>query len=135
MSLEIYDVLYNKLLADDADTGEAAGLAMGLVMLGTASQDKIDKMLEYARETQHEKIIRGLAIGLSLTMYNKEDRADSLIVTLLNDKVWDASFRPAETHKPLLRTPFCDMEVFTQLPWRTVLLAATGPSDSYFILL
>lgn len=59
---------------------------MGLVMLGTASSKAIDEMLQYAHETQHEKIIRGLAVGLSLLMYGKQEEADTLIDTLMGDQ-------------------------------------------------
>ena len=60
---------------------------MGLVMLGTASKKAIDEMLMYAHETQHEKIIRGLAVGLSFLMYGKQEEADALIEQLTTDKV------------------------------------------------
>lgn len=60
---------------------------MGLVMLGTASSKALDEMLQYAHETQHEKIIRGLAVGISLLMYAKQEEADSCIDTLMADKV------------------------------------------------
>ena len=30
-------------------------------------------MLAYAHDTQHEKIIRGLALGLAITMYGRCD--------------------------------------------------------------
>jgi 26S proteasome regulatory subunit N2 len=60
---------------------------MGLVMLGTASNKAIGEMLQYAHETQHEKIIRGLAIGISLIMYGKEEAADALVEQLTLDKV------------------------------------------------
>jgi len=83
---EIYEELKNVLFTDSAVAGEAAGLAMGLIMLGTSSDKAIDEMLQYAHETQHEKIIRGLAIGMALIMYGKEDTADTLIEQLLQDK-------------------------------------------------
>ncbi|KAG2183158.1 hypothetical protein INT43_006153 [Umbelopsis isabellina] len=83
---EIFEDLKNVLFSDNAVAGEAAGLAMGLVMLGTASSQAIDEMLQYAHETQHEKIIRGLAIGMSMIMYGKEEQADTLIQELVNDK-------------------------------------------------
>lgn len=67
--------------------GEAVGYAMGLVMLGTSSQKALDEMLQYAHETQHEKIIRGLAVGISLLMFGKQEEADALIDTLMADKV------------------------------------------------
>ena len=84
---DIYNELKNVLFSDSAVAGEAAGLAMGLVMLGTASPEAIEEMLQYAHETQHEKIIRGLAVGISLIMYGKEEKADALIDQLLDDKV------------------------------------------------
>lgn len=59
---------------------------MGMVMLGTASEKALDEMLQYAHDTQHEKIIRGLAVGISLVMYGKEDAADALIEKLSADK-------------------------------------------------
>jgi 26S proteasome regulatory subunit N2 len=84
---EIFEDLKNVLFNDNAVAGEAAGLAMGLVMLGTANASAIDEMFRYAHETQHEKIIRGLAIGMSMIMYGKEEQADTLIQELVNDKV------------------------------------------------
>ena len=72
---------------DSAVAGEGAGYAMGLVMLGTASTKALDEMLQYAHETQHEKIIRGLAVGISLLMYGKQEEADGCIDTLMADKV------------------------------------------------
>ncbi|KAI9310565.1 armadillo-type protein [Dichotomocladium elegans] len=83
---EIYNELKNTLFSDSAVAGEAAGLAMGLVMLGTAKAEAVEEMLQYAHETQHEKIIRGLAVGISLIMYAKEEKADALINQLLDDK-------------------------------------------------
>lgn len=67
-------------------TGEAAGLAMGLVMLGSKSKVAIQDMVAYAAETQHEKILRGLAIGIALVMFTRLEEADGLIATLIADK-------------------------------------------------
>jgi 26S proteasome regulatory subunit N2 len=80
------DALRTKLFNDSAVAGEACGLSMGLIMLGTANQEAIEEMLRYAKETQHEKIIRGLAIGIALLMYGKEDIADNLITSLLTEQ-------------------------------------------------
>ena len=55
-------------------------------MIGSGSSKVIDDMVTYAHETQHEKIIRGLAIGLALVMYSLEEQADPLIQQLLLDK-------------------------------------------------
>ena len=38
--------------------------------MGTASE-KTFEMLAYAHDTQHEKIIRGVAMGLALIMYGR----------------------------------------------------------------
>lgn len=83
---EIYENLKAILFMDSAVAGEAAGLGIGLVMLGTASQKAIEEMIAYAHETQHEKIIRGLAVGVALVMYGREEEADVLIEQLLLDK-------------------------------------------------
>eukprot|EP01134_Creolimax_fragrantissima_P008306 CFRG8306T1 len=82
----VYDELKNVLYSDSAVAGEAAGLAMGMVMLGTANQSAIEDMINYAHETAHEKIIRGLALGLALIMYAREEEAEALIDQLSEDK-------------------------------------------------
>ena len=83
---DVYQQLKFNLYQDDAVTGEAAGIAMGLVMLGSKDPLAIQDMLAYAQETQHEKILRGLAIGISLTMFARLEEADVLIDSLTNDK-------------------------------------------------
>lgn len=67
--------------------GEAAGLALGLVMLGSKNAQAIEDMVGYAQETQHEKILRGLAVGIALVMYGRMEEADALIESLCRDKV------------------------------------------------
>ena len=59
----------NILYTDSAVAGEGAGYAMGLIMLGTNRETTLNDLLTYAHETQHEKIIRALAIGLALISY------------------------------------------------------------------
>ena len=59
LMIDTMEVLRNKLFNDSAVAGEACGISMGLIMLGTGNQEAIDEMLRYAKETQHEKIIRG----------------------------------------------------------------------------
>ncbi|KAF5102609.1 hypothetical protein D0Z00_000319 [Geotrichum galactomycetum] len=83
---DIYEELKAVLYNDSAIAGEGAGLAMGLVMLGSADETVLDEMLQYARETQHEKIIRSLAMGIALLMYGKEEAADSLIEILVTEQ-------------------------------------------------
>lgn len=85
-STEIYSDLRTILYSDSAIAGEGAGLAMGLVMLGTADSSSVEEMLQYAADTQHEKIIRSLAVGTALIMYGKEEAADSVIATMCDDQ-------------------------------------------------
>lgn len=81
-----YSKLKFSLYQDDAVTGEAAGIAMGLVMIGSKSSTAIEDMVAYAQETQHEKILRGLAVGISFTMFGRLEEADTLIESLYRDK-------------------------------------------------
>lgn len=82
----IYEELKNVLFSDSAIAGEGAGLAMGLVMVGSKDREAESEMLQYAHDTQHEKIIRSLAIGIALLNYSKEEAADEIIETLTNEQ-------------------------------------------------
>ncbi|KAJ8774020.1 hypothetical protein K2173_009451 [Erythroxylum novogranatense] len=82
---DIYDDIKSALYTDSAVASEAAGISMGLLMVGTASE-KAGEMLAYAHETQHEKIIRGLALGIALTVYGREEEADTLIEQMTRDQ-------------------------------------------------
>merc|ERR1719424_2526663 len=83
---ELYEELKTVLFNDSAVAGEAAALAIGLVMLGSANPKAIEEMLGYAHDTQHEKIIRGLALGIAMCMYGREDESDALTTQLIHDK-------------------------------------------------
>lgn len=76
---DIYDELKNILFQDNATSSEAAGYAMGLVMLGQPSERVLDEMISYASETQHEKIVRGIAIGTALIMYGKRHASAEVV--------------------------------------------------------
>ncbi|KAL8121120.1 hypothetical protein AgCh_018039 [Apium graveolens] len=82
---DVFDDIKNVLYTDSAVAGEAAGISMGLLMVGTASE-KAAEILTYAHETQHEKIIRGLALGIALTVYGREEEADALIEQMTRDQ-------------------------------------------------
>jgi 26S proteasome regulatory subunit N2 len=84
-SEEIYIMLRDVLYTDSALNGEAVGLAMGLIMLGTGNIKALEDMIQYAHDTQHEKIVRGLALGMALIMFGRQEGADELIEGLLND--------------------------------------------------
>lgn len=81
----IYDDLKGVLYTDSAINGEAVGLSMGLIMLGSGNLKALEDMIQYAHDTQHEKIVRGLALGMALIMYGRQESADELINGLLND--------------------------------------------------
>ncbi|XP_046865190.1 26S proteasome non-ATPase regulatory subunit 1 [Drosophila willistoni] len=83
---DLYEQLKFNLYQDDAVTGEAAGIAMGMVMLGSKNAQAIEDMVSYAQDTQHEKILRGLAVGISLTMFSRLEEADPLVTSLSSDK-------------------------------------------------
>ncbi|KJZ75388.1 hypothetical protein HIM_05314 [Hirsutella minnesotensis 3608] len=82
---EIFEKLKEILFQDSALNGEAVGLSMGLIMLGTGNVKALEDMITYAHETTHEKIVRGVAIGMALIMYGRQEGADFLIEGLLND--------------------------------------------------
>ena len=43
-----------------------------MINVGSASE-MTSELLSYAHDTQHEKIIRGISIGLALMMYGQEE--------------------------------------------------------------
>ena len=82
----LYEEMKNVLFTDSATTGEAAGLAIGLLMAGSRNPNVINDILDYAHETKHEKIIRSISISLALIMFNAEEKADAMIEELCNEK-------------------------------------------------
>jgi len=88
-SSDSYDSLKETPFTNFAVAGEAAGYAMGLVMLGSADPTCVEEMLTYAKKTHHEKIIYGLAMGLAFIFYGQQEEAGSTIVSLLAEKVSD----------------------------------------------
>ena len=84
-SQHIVDELKSALWQDSAVSGQAAGLAIGLVLLGSGNVDAIKDLLTYAHDTDHDKTVRGIALGLALIMYNRQEAADVLINGLLDN--------------------------------------------------
>ena len=84
-SMDHWEKLKNVLYSDSAVAGEGAAIAAGLLLLGTAKQGPISEMLQYAHDTKHEKIIRGLSLGIALSMLGQEEQADGLIDRLQKD--------------------------------------------------
>jgi 26S proteasome regulatory subunit N2 len=94
---ELKELLYN----DSAVAGEAAGIAIGMVLVGSGAgnthnslapegkeelMEIVNEVKNYARETQHEKIIRGIAMGLALINYGQEENADAVIEEMRSDR-------------------------------------------------
>lgn len=52
---DIFEDIKAVLFMDNAVAGEAAGIALGLVSAGSAT-DKATELLAYAHDTQHEKV-------------------------------------------------------------------------------
>eukprot|EP00977_Amphora_coffeiformis_P017717 scaffold5873_cov172-Amphora_coffeaeformis.AAC.14 len=88
----IVQELKELLDSDSAVAGEAAGIAMGMVLVGTGRNHTpdvammVEELKSYARETQHEKIIRGIAMGLALMCYGQEEQADTTIEEMRADR-------------------------------------------------
>lgn len=83
---ECVEDVKNVLYTDSAVAGEAAGIGLGLLLAGSGSSERAAEMLAYAHDTQHEKIIRGLATGLALVMYGREEGAETLIEQMCRDQ-------------------------------------------------
>jgi len=101
--LDVVNELKELLYTDSAVAGEAAGTAIGMVLVGSgagnavasnavrrADREELSEVLSelknYARETQHEKIIRGIALGLALVQYGQEENADAVIEEMRADR-------------------------------------------------
>ena len=65
---------------------------MGLILLGTADTTSVDEMLTYTWETQHKKIICGLAVGVGFIYYRHQEEADETIQIHLAEKICRPSF-------------------------------------------
>jgi 26S proteasome regulatory subunit N2 len=90
----LYGNLREVMFQDKAVAGEAAGLALGLILIGKGpghvtrgGESVVTELLGQARDTQHDKIIRGIAIGLALMCYGLEEDADALIQEMSSDRV------------------------------------------------
>jgi len=83
---DILTEIRNILFQDRAVPGEGAGLSLGLILCGSGNKQWYEEMLAYAHETQHEKIIRGLVMGIAIIFYNLQEQASYAINTLIADK-------------------------------------------------
>ncbi|KAJ1921097.1 proteasome regulatory particle base subunit [Mycoemilia scoparia] len=74
--------LYDVLQTDSAVAGQAAAIGIGLCMIGSADISMVETLIDYAVDTDHEKIIRGIASSIALIMFGLQDEADSIIERL-----------------------------------------------------
>lgn len=99
--LTVVNELKELLYTDSAVAGEAAGMAIGMVLVGSGAgnthnslgstnkeeiMEAVSELKNYARETQHEKIIRGITMGLALMNYGQEENADAFIEEMRSDR-------------------------------------------------
>eukprot|EP00002_Diphylleia_rotans_P010727 TRINITY_DN2128_c0_g1_i1.p1 TRINITY_DN2128_c0_g1~~TRINITY_DN2128_c0_g1_i1.p1 ORF type:complete len:924 (-),score=197.48 TRINITY_DN2128_c0_g1_i1:620-3391(-) len=82
----LYEQIQPLLTTEKAVAGEAAGYAIGSIMLGSGNEEIIEFLLDSIMETKHEKIIRGVAVGVALIMYGQEENADKTIERLIRSK-------------------------------------------------
>jgi 26S proteasome regulatory subunit N2 len=94
----VYRSLRDVLLADVTVSSEAAGLAMGLLLLGRGTEWRsmefhdssttgvCDELLNYARDSAKEKIARSVALGLALVVLGQEEGAEALVGEMAGDK-------------------------------------------------
>jgi len=98
---DYYEELKTVLYFDSAVAGEAAAYGIGLILLGhgdktSLSRNAISELYAYAHETSHEKIIRGVAIAISLIVLGEEKAAEPTIELLCRDR--DAIIRYGGMH-------------------------------------
>ena len=58
-------------------------MALKLILCGSGHSEWYDEMIAFYHETQHEKIIDGLAIGIAIMHYRCEDRANGVINAMI----------------------------------------------------
>ena len=99
-NIEVVNELKELLYTDSAVAGEAASIAIGMVLAGSGAGNAstnpspeqellaeiVAELRNYSRETQHEKIIRGIAICLALINFGQEENADATIEEMRGDR-------------------------------------------------
>jgi 26S proteasome regulatory subunit N2 len=96
-NLDVVNELKELLYTDSAVAGEAASIAMGMVLVGSGAGNAatsgneelaeiVAELRNYSRETHHEKIIRGIAMCLALVNFGQEENADASIEEMRSDR-------------------------------------------------
>ncbi|KAH0792118.1 Proteasome/cyclosome repeat family protein [Histomonas meleagridis] len=84
---EYYRIAKEVSLSPSPEAGEAAGYAIGMIMLGCGECDELNDLEKLASTTEHEKITRGCAMGLALMMYGLEEKSEKLVERLLQSRI------------------------------------------------
>ncbi|EAN31776.2 Proteasome/cyclosome repeat family protein [Theileria parva strain Muguga] len=82
---ELYEELKGVMFRNSAVPGQAAAIAIGLLMLGSGNENVVDELYTFSYETQHEKIIRACVIAIAMVLYQREKHADAIISKLCRD--------------------------------------------------
>ncbi|XP_953086.1 26S proteasome regulatory subunit, putative [Theileria annulata] len=82
---ELYEELKGVMFRNSAVPGQAAAIAIGLLMLGSGNENVVDELYTFSYETQHEKIIRACVIAIAMILYQREKHADVIISKLCRD--------------------------------------------------
>jgi len=91
--VSLLESLERVLYRDDAVSGEAAAIAIGLVMMGSGGRhgesgpmsELAQTIMQYGNETQHEKISRAIGLSMALMYIGMGDCADTVIDSLLQE--------------------------------------------------
>jgi 26S proteasome regulatory subunit N2 len=84
--MELVDLVKGILYNDNAVSGEAAAMTIGLILHASGNVEVANEILLYAHETQHEKSIRGIAVAIALIFTGLREKADVFIDQLVSDK-------------------------------------------------
>ncbi|EDO06119.2 putative rpn2_yeast 26S proteasome regulatory subunit rpn2 [Babesia bovis T2Bo] len=81
----VYEELNNILLKNNAVSGQAAAIGIGLLMFGSGNLEVLDALHSCCVDTQHEKISRACALAIAMVLYRLEKDADSMIAKMTKD--------------------------------------------------
>merc|ERR1719376_238773 len=82
---EVINALKDALYKDQSVIGEAAAIAIGMVGCNSSDEELKTTLLDYARDTQHQKIQRSCGLGTAFLYINRNSDADPVIDTMLKD--------------------------------------------------
>ncbi|GIX65208.1 26S proteasome regulatory subunit [Babesia caballi] len=78
----VYEDLKATLFKNSAVSGQAAAIAIGLLMFGSGNPQVLDTLYSFCVDTQHEKIVRACALAIGMILYRCETDANQMITSL-----------------------------------------------------